>query len=122
MLRRRENLRPLFFHTAYFGLLVLGFERGVVDWWSVPLVMLLCMTSFQGAVRTTETRFRYNGFNVLFFFFAVGPSIMRADTQYMLVMRKRHPRWFRQAVTELSILMVVQVGLLVVDWRAFLGA
>ena len=71
-------------------------------------------------MRTTKTRFRYNGFNVLLFFFAVGPSIMRADAQYTVLMRKRHPRWFRQAVAELSILMVVQVALLIVDWRAFL--
>jgi fatty acid desaturase len=174
MLRHHEDLRPLFFHAVYFGLLTLGFQHGVVDWWSVPLVMLLCVTSFQGAVqthnaihspvfrgrwpnkvyqvvltliyghpvssyvpghnlshhkhtqtrrdvmRTTKTRFRYNGFNVLFFFFAVGPSIMRADAQYTVLMRKRHPRWFRQAVAELSILMVVQVALLIIDWRAFL--
>ena len=166
MLRHREDLRPLFFHAVYFGLLAFAFHRGVVDWWSVPLVMLLLrdLVSGRGAdtstpstspvfrgrwpnkvyqvvltliyghpvssyvpghnlshttnipktrrdvMRTTKTRFRYNGFNVLFFFFAVGPSIMRADAQYTIVMRKRHPRWFRQGVAELSILMVVQVA------------
>ena len=52
MLRHREDLRPLFFHALYFGLLALGLQRGVVDWWSVPLVVALCVTSFQGAVQT----------------------------------------------------------------------
>ena len=50
MLRHRADLRPLFFHAVYFGLLALGFHRGVVGWWSVPLLMALCVTSFQGAV------------------------------------------------------------------------
>ena len=54
MLRHREDLRPLFFHAVYFGLLAFAFHRGVVDWWSVPLVMLLCRDLVSGRGPDTQ--------------------------------------------------------------------
>lgn len=68
-------------------------------------------------MRTTKARFRYNGFNLLFFMLMCVPGIMRADSAYGKVMRKRHPRWFRQLVIEGVILMAIQIALFVVDWR-----
>jgi len=51
MLRYREDLRPLFFHAVYFGTLSYAWLRGPMDlsaWW---LVLILCVTGFQGAVQ-----------------------------------------------------------------------
>ena len=47
----------------------------------------------------------------------LAPSIMRADAQYMWVMRKRHPKWFQQGLIELGVFTSIQVLLLVLDLR-----
>jgi len=73
--------------------------------------------SRRDVMRTSKTRFRWHLLNGLFFMLTVAPSIMRADSQYMWVMRKRHPRWFRQGLLELSVLMGIQVTLLILDWK-----
>lgn len=68
-------------------------------------------------MRTSKARFRYNLLNVLFFFFVIGKDISRGEFQYINAMRTRNPKWVRQLVVEFAVLMVVQVALLVLDWR-----
>ncbi|MEY4508026.1 MAG: hypothetical protein RLZZ450_148 [Pseudomonadota bacterium] len=73
--------------------------------------------SRRDVMRTTKTRFRWHLLNGLFFMLSVAPGIMRADSEYIWVMRKRHPRWFRQGITELAVLLSIQVALFVLDWK-----
>lgn len=73
--------------------------------------------SRKDVMRTTKARFSYHLLNLLFFFFCVAPSIMRADSTYIRAMRGRHPRWFRQMLLELAALYGVSIALFVLDWR-----
>ncbi|MCA9602532.1 MAG: fatty acid desaturase [Polyangiales bacterium] len=68
-------------------------------------------------MRTSKARFRYNLFNVLFFFFVIGKDISKGEFQYIGEMRTRNPKWVRQLLIEFAVLMVVQVALFVIDWR-----
>jgi fatty acid desaturase len=171
-MRYRADLRPLAFNALYVLLLASVFV-GPKGSWSAECLrfVLLCVTSFQGAVqthnavhspvfrsrrlnkfyqcvltltyghpvssyvpghnlshhkhtqsrkdvmRTTRARFRWNLLNGLLFFFLTLPNITRADSSYTKAMRKRHPRWFRQAMAEFAVLWLVQVGLFVCDWK-----
>ena len=73
--------------------------------------------SRKDVMRTTKARFSYHLLNLLFFFFCVAPSIMRADSMYTKEMRAKHPRWFRQMLIELAALYAVSIALFIVDWR-----
>jgi len=68
-------------------------------------------------MRTTKVRFKHNLLNGLFFMLSVVPSIMRADATYSKTMYKRHPKWFRQLLFELTVLVGVSVILFVFDWQ-----
>jgi fatty acid desaturase len=71
-------------------------------------------------MRTSKVRYRWHLLNGLFFMFRMAPDIMRADTRYMLAMRKRKPAWFRQMLAEYVILYGAYAVLLWLDWKAFL--
>ena len=73
--------------------------------------------SRRDVMRTSKARFSWHLLNLLFFLPQVSKSIMRADAQYIMMMRKRHPRWFKQLIIELTILMIANVALFVLDWR-----
>jgi fatty acid desaturase len=68
-------------------------------------------------MRTTKVRFKHNLLNGIFFMLSVVPSIMRADAVYSKTMFRRHPKWFRQLLLELSVLVVASVALFVLDWQ-----
>lgn len=73
--------------------------------------------SRRDVMRTSKARFRYNLLNLLFFVLLISPSIMRADSQYVKRTRHKNPRWFRQLLTETSVLWTIQIALFVIDWR-----
>lgn len=73
--------------------------------------------SRRDVMRTQKARFRWNFLNLFFFFFALVPSIMKADSSYTKEMRTRHPRWFRQMLIELVTLWVITGVLLFIDWK-----
>ncbi|MCA9582966.1 MAG: fatty acid desaturase [Myxococcales bacterium] len=72
--------------------------------------------SRRDVMRTSKARFRYNLFNVLFFFFVIGRDIFKGDVAYSFAMRKRNPKWFRQFLLEWVVLGLVTAALLVLDW------
>ncbi len=170
ILRYRADARPLAFNAIYFATLAFVFTQPL-SFWLAPAFLVLCVTSFQGAVqthnaihsppfrfrwlnklyqvvltlvyghpvssyvpghnlshhkhtqsrrdvmRTTKVRFRYNLLNGIFFMASVVPSIMRADATYSSIMRKRHPKWFRQLLLEGSTLLLTTVALFWLDWQ-----
>lgn len=73
--------------------------------------------SRKDVMRTSKARFRWHLLNLPLFLVQIAPSIMRADSMYAKMMRKKHPRWFRQLATELTVLWTIQIALFVVDWR-----
>ncbi len=53
MLHYRADLRPLFFNALYFAILALAWFLPPASWLSIAtLLVVLCITSFQGAVQT----------------------------------------------------------------------
>jgi fatty acid desaturase len=73
--------------------------------------------SRRDVMRTTKVRFKHNLLNGIFFMLSVVPSIMRADAVYSRTMFRRHPKWFRQLLFELSVLVAVTVTLFYFDWQ-----
>ena len=57
--------------------------------------------SRRDVMRTSKARFSWHLLNLLLFLPQVSRSIMRADAQYTMMMRKRHPRWFKQPSSSL---------------------
>lgn len=73
--------------------------------------------SRRDVMRTTKARLPFNQLNLLFFFFMVAPSIMKADGSYTKEMRTRHPKWYRQMKIELIVLMALNVLFVWLDWQ-----
>jgi fatty acid desaturase len=73
--------------------------------------------SRRDVMRTSKARFSWHLLNLLFFLPQVSKSIMRADAQYTMMMRKRHPRWFKQLIIEFIVLGIVTVVVFALDWR-----
>lgn len=68
-------------------------------------------------MRTTKAQFSHNLVNLFLFMPMTAPGIMVADAAYTKAMKERHPRWYKQMRAELIILWIVQIALLVIDWR-----
>ena len=70
MLRHREDLRPLMSHGVYFGLLTYLWFEGPLDLSVWPWMIVLCVTSFQGAVQNHNAVhspvFKSRGMNKLY--------------------------------------------------------
>jgi fatty acid desaturase len=73
--------------------------------------------SARDAMRTTKARFRWNVLNLIFFILQVTPAVVKGDSAFTAHMRKSHPRWFRQLLTELSVLVASSAALLWADWQ-----
>lgn len=71
-------------------------------------------------MRTTKLRFRWNLLNQLLFGWVVGPTILRANIDYVKKMRTRRPRWFRQWCMEAAFYAGYLALGLALDWRKFL--
>lgn len=68
-------------------------------------------------MRTTKGRFSWNLLNLLFFFAMVGVDVEKANQRFARTMKKQHPRWFQQFVTEALFCWGIKAVLLLVDWR-----
>lgn len=71
-------------------------------------------------IRTYKARFKWNLLNQLFFFYIMSGSILKSEIRFTKKMRKEKPRWYKQYLLESILLNTVRVGLLILDWRAFL--
>jgi len=71
-------------------------------------------------IRTSKARFKWNLLNQLFFFYIMSLDILKAEMRFTRKMKKEKPRWYRQYMIENILLNVTKVGLLILDWRAFL--
>lgn len=73
-------------------------------------------THLQGAkdtMRTSKLRFRWNLLNQVLFMFVVGGALVKHTYRYVWAIRVRRPRWFRQFVSEMVLLVSVYAGLVV---------
>jgi fatty acid desaturase len=74
----------------------------------------------QDVIRTEKARFKWHLLNQLFFFFLVIPSLIRAEKQFKARMKDELPGWYRQLKLEESIVLLVKMFLLVLNWKNFL--
>ncbi|MFZ9699866.1 MAG: fatty acid desaturase family protein, partial [Flavobacteriales bacterium] len=72
------------------------------------------------SIRTQKARFRWNFLNQLFFFYLMVPAILRSERKFIRRMRAERPKWYRQYIIESIILNAFRIGLLILDWRAFI--
>jgi fatty acid desaturase len=71
----------------------------------------------EDVMRTTKVRFGWNLLNLLFFFPAVTPGILRGNALYKQVMGERARAWKRQLLLETIVVWSVKGAVFLVDWR-----
>ncbi len=71
----------------------------------------------EDVMRTTKVRFKWNLLNLLFFFPAVTPAILRSNAEFRRFEGPRARRWRRQLLLEVAVVWSVKLGLLLLDWR-----
>jgi len=71
----------------------------------------------EDVMRTTKVNFRWNLLNLLFFFPAVTPAILRGNAEYKKLRGAKAQRWHRQLQFETILVWGVKIGLLLIDWR-----
>lgn len=76
--------------------------------------------SRRDVMRTSKMAFKYNLFNVLFFFSRLGKDILFADMKYFKAMYRRNPPWFRQMMIEAVVFVGTMAALLLLDWKKFI--
>lgn len=64
-------------------------------------------------MRTSKLRFRWNLLNQLLFMFVVGGALVKHTYRYVWSMRSRRPKWFRQFVSEMVLLVAVYAYLVI---------
>jgi fatty acid desaturase len=71
----------------------------------------------EDVMRTTKVNYRWHLLNLLLFFPAVTPAILRGNTEYKKLRGARAKRWQRQLLIETIVVWSVKIGLLALDWR-----
>ena len=71
----------------------------------------------EDVMRTSKVRFRWNLLNLLFFFPAVTPAILRGNARFKKLRGATATAWRRQFLAESVVVWGVKVGLLLLDWR-----
>ncbi len=71
----------------------------------------------QDVMRTSKVNFRWNLLNLLFFFPAVTPGILRGNGLYKKLLGERARAWRRQLLLEASVVWTIKVAALALDWR-----
>jgi fatty acid desaturase len=72
----------------------------------------------EDVMRTTKVRFRWNLLNLIFFFAAVTPAILRGNARYKALQGPHSLAWRRQLMLEAIVVWGVKVGLTLFDWRS----
>ena len=71
----------------------------------------------QDVMRTSKVNFRWNLLNLLFFFPAVTPGILRGNGLYKKLMGERARAWKRQLILESVVVWSIKIGAVALDWR-----
>ncbi len=71
----------------------------------------------EDVMRTSKVRYRWNLLNLLLFFPAVTPAILRTNAEYKKQRGSRAKRWQRQLLLETVVVWGVKLALLALDWR-----
>ena len=73
--------------------------------------------SYKDNIRTTKINFKWNLLNQLFFFYRMSNDIIVNEIRFAKLMRKQNPKWFRQYLSELGIVLGTKIILLFIDWQ-----
>lgn len=71
-------------------------------------------------IRTTKARFKWNFLNQLFFFYIMSGAILKSEMRFAKRMFKEKPRWAKQYLLESILLRLVQLTLLIINWKLFI--
>ncbi len=71
----------------------------------------------EDVMRTSKVNFRWNLLNLLFFFPAVTPGILRGNRLYKKLLSERARAWKRQLLFEAVVVWSIKGAALVLDWR-----
>jgi len=71
----------------------------------------------EDVMRTSKVNYRWHLLNLLLFFPAVTPAILKGNAEYKKLRGPRAKRWQRQLMLETIVVWGVKIGLLVLDWR-----
>jgi fatty acid desaturase len=71
----------------------------------------------EDVMRTSKVRFRWNLLNLLFFFPAVTPAILRGNARFRKLRGPKATGWRRQFLLEAVIVWGLKVVLFLFDWR-----
>ncbi|MGO9828951.1 MAG: fatty acid desaturase family protein [Myxococcaceae bacterium] len=71
----------------------------------------------EDVMRTSKVRFRWNLLNLLFFFPAVSPAILRGNARFKQLRGSKISAWHHQYLFEAVVVWGVKGALLLLDWR-----
>ena len=71
----------------------------------------------EDAIRTTKMRYRINLFNQLFFFYSLSGDIVKGEFTFAKRMFKEKREWFWQYAFELGLVILVNIILVVINWK-----
>jgi len=71
----------------------------------------------EDVMRTSKVRFRWHLLNLLFFFPAVTPAILRGNARFRRLRGGKAAAWRRQLLLEAVVVWGVKVGLLLLNWE-----
>lgn len=71
----------------------------------------------EDVMRTTKVNFRWNLLNLLFFFPAVTPGILRGNALYKKKLGSSARLWKRQLLLEAAVVWSIKAGAFLLDWR-----
>lgn len=78
------------------------------------------MQAREDVMRTSKVRFKWHLLNLLFFFPAVTPSILRGNARYKKLQGTHARNWRRQLLIETIVVWAVKIGATLLDWRSAL--
>jgi fatty acid desaturase len=71
----------------------------------------------EDVMRTTKVNFRWNLLNLIFFFPAVTPGIVRGNALYKQVVGPKAKAWKRQLILEAIVVWSIKAAAVAIDWK-----
>lgn len=71
-------------------------------------------------MRTSKARFKWHFLNQLLFFFIVTPDLLKAEKKFVAKMKTDKREWYNQWLAEMTLVHIVRIGLLFVNFPAAL--
>jgi beta-carotene hydroxylase len=69
-------------------------------------------------MRTTRAKFQWNLLNQALFFFVIIIDVIKLESNFVKKMKVSKPRWYKQYLTELTLVNIFKFAALLYDWQA----